>query len=211
MVAPTVLQAASAGRRPASRGSPPSSDRTCRRRSRSTARRSSVARCRRAVPKGRESGDSPDWRFRRSERIERGGHSRRVRVQVERRAVGEERAPLRVERNQLELILQVPPRLREDPPRTDGMRRMVGPMSKRKPALREHGGLAAEPRVLLEENDVVAARPPACRPRPGRRDRRRSHRSDLTWFLPSCLFYIPIGHHNCPLSSEGNCLKPCLL
>ena len=36
------------------------------------------------------------------------------------------------------------------------MSRMVGPMSKRKPAS-EHRGLAAEPLVFLEEGDVVAS------------------------------------------------------
>ena len=41
---------------------------------------------------------------------------------------------------------------------TDGIVRIVGPMSKRKPSPREHRRLAAEPVVALEERDLVPAR-----------------------------------------------------
>lgn len=92
-----------------------------------------------------------------SQRIERGGHSLRVCVQVKDRAVHEEAAPLRVKRNQLELILQVPPRLHEDSLENRRHEEDGWSHVKAEPALREHGCFPTQPRVLLEENNVIAS------------------------------------------------------
>ena len=62
---------------------------------------------------------------------------------------------------------------------TDGMVTMVGPMSKRKPAPFEHGGLAAEPLVALEQDDLVAARGQ----RAGRREPAKSAADDANTFV----------------------------
>jgi len=92
-----------------------------------------------------------------SQRIERSGHSLRVCVQVKNRAVHEEGSPLRVERNQVELILQVAPRRGEDSLQNRRHEQDGWPHVEAEPALRENGCFPTEPRVLLEEDNVIAS------------------------------------------------------
>ena len=118
-----------------------------------------------------------------------------VGVQVEHRAVLEERPPLRVERDQVELVVQVAAGLGEDALQsTDGISRMVGPMSKRKPRLREHRGLAAEPVRSSRRGRRRSPAPPACRPRPARRGRRRSRQfGPIRGSFPCCIVPAFVG------------------
>ena len=172
-------RAASRARRPAWTGSPRWSGRTCRGPSRSTARRSSAGRCRRAARRGRGTCDSPGWLAPPGANASSAcGHPAGVGVQVERRAVGEERPPLRIERDQVELVLQVAAGLGEDPPQDrrhqqDGRPHVEAvthpPRAPRPCRPARRSSRTARPR---------SPAPPGCRPRPGRRGRRRSRRSD---------------------------------
>ncbi len=93
------------------------------------------------------------------------GHGVDVLGEVEHRAVVEERAPLRVEPHQVELLVELAAGLAENAPQHPRHGEDGGPHVEAEARLLEHRGLAAEPRVLLEEHHGVAAR----RQRAGRR------------------------------------------
>ena len=101
------------------------------------------------------------------------GSCGRIGNEIERRAVLEEAAPLRVEARQRDVILKRAAGFGEDALRsTSGSVMIVGPMSKRKPLLLEHGGFAADEGVGLEELHALpraasvqaAPRPPSPPP-----------------------------------------------
>ena len=142
----------------ASRGWPPSRGRTCRAVRRPTARRNSDARCRRAARRDRGSDRirAPEHRPARTTRAPR--PSGAIGVQVERRAVVEERPPLRVERDQIQLVGQLAAGLGEDPLQHRRHQQDRRPHVEAVAVDLEHRGLAAEPVVLLEDDDLVAPR-----------------------------------------------------
>ena len=74
-------------------------------------------------------------------------------AQVEGRAVVEEAAPLRVEADQVEVVLEPPPGLGEDAREHARHGEDGRPHVEAEAALVEHGRLAAEPGVLLEQGD----------------------------------------------------------
>ena len=80
-------------------------------------------------------------------------HPSAIGVQVERRAVLEERAPLRIERDQFQLVVEVAAGLGEDPLQDRGHQQDRRPHVEAIAVDLEHGGLAPEPVVLLEEHD----------------------------------------------------------
>ena len=125
-------------------------------------RRRSRLQC---ASKARSIARSPPRSFCRRNASSRSRIASAFSSEIERGAVIEERAPLRIERHEIE---RAPPRsapLRQRcAAAPTGTVRIVGPMSKRKPSCSMHGRLAAEPRVRSRK----ARRMPACRQRAGR-------------------------------------------
>jgi hypothetical protein len=94
----------------------------------------------------------------RRERLELPPHAARIFLEVERRAVLEEAAPLRIKADEIELFLEPPVRFAEDagehPWHGQDRRSHV----ETETTFFEHGRFAAEPPVLLEQNHLVPAR-----------------------------------------------------
>ena len=92
------------------------------------------------------------------EPIERRGHRFRVLHEIQHRAVLEEAAPLRIEPDQVEVIFHPATRLGEDAAQHGRNRDDGRPHVEAEAGAFELRGLAAEPFVALEEDDLVAAR-----------------------------------------------------
>ena len=92
------------------------------------------------------------------ERLELPLHGSDVFPQVERRAVLEEAAPLRIEADQIELVLEPPAGFAEDARENARHGQDRRPHVEPKSCLLEHRRFAAQPVVLLEQDDLVAAR-----------------------------------------------------
>ena len=108
---------------------------------------------------GREFHETPIARAGpRGESVETGTHLVDVGPQVEGRAVGEERAPLRVDPDQLQVVVEAPACLGEDAGQDRREREDRRPHIEAKAVRFEDGCLASEPVAPLEENDVVTAR-----------------------------------------------------
>jgi hypothetical protein len=89
---------------------------------------------------------------------ERRAHLRNVGHEVERRAVIEERAPLRIERHEIERFVHVASGFSEDARQDRRKRQDRRAHVEPETILLEHGGLASQPCVLLEDDDGVASR-----------------------------------------------------
>ena len=99
-------------------------------------------------------GDATAW----CERLEFRPHSTDIFPEVERGAVREEAAPLRIEADELELVLEPPVRFAEDACEDARHGQDRRPHVEPKTTLFEHRRFAAEPLVFLEQDDFMAAR-----------------------------------------------------
>ena len=78
--------------------------------------------------------------------------------EVEHRTIGEEAAPLRIEADKFEVIVEVPAGLREDAAKHARHGEDCRPHVEAEPGFIQFGGFAAEPRAFLEHDDLVTAR-----------------------------------------------------
>ena len=88
--------------------------------------------------------------------VERRLHLRHIGAQIERRAIGEEAPPLRVEPDQVECLIKISPGLGEDPPEDIRDREDRRPHVEAVTLLRKNRGLAADPGVLVAQRHRVA-------------------------------------------------------
>ena len=78
--------------------------------------------------------------------------------EVKRRAVGKETPPLRVQRNQLECLVEISPSFGKNPLQDIRDREDRGPHVEGVARLGERSGLATDPRIFVAERDGVASR-----------------------------------------------------
>ena len=90
--------------------------------------------------------------------LERRGHLAHIVFQIQHRAVIEEAAPLRIETNHVEVVVHVAAGFAEDAPQHRGLNQDGGAHIEAETLLLEHRSLAAQPGILLEDLDLVAAR-----------------------------------------------------
>ena len=109
--------------------------------------------------------------------------------EVEHRAVGEEAPPLRVEPDEVEVVVEIATRLREDATKYARHREDRRPHVEPEAVGLEHGGLAAEPGVELQQRDLVA-------PRSQRAGRRQPAQ-------PPADHADPLGHRDIPPNSTA--------
>src|SRR5512137_603439 len=106
-------------------------------------------------------------------------HGVRVLVQIENRAVLEKATPLRIEADEFEVIFQAPARLGENAPQHRRNGHNGGSGVETEARALHHGGLAAQPLVALEEDDLVAA----CGERASSREPAQSAADDANTFV----------------------------
>src|SRR5471032_1205503 len=90
--------------------------------------------------------------------VERISHRRKAVFEVQHEAVVEEATPLRVEPGHCQVILKLPPGLGENAPQHRWPNENCRPHVEAKAFCMKHCRLAAEPDILLEDFNLVAAR-----------------------------------------------------
>ena len=86
------------------------------------------------------------------------GHQLAIREEIEAGAIGEERAPLRIEPHEIERALAAAAGLGEEAIEHRRQRENGRPHIEAEAVLLEHGRLAAEPLIALEKDGAIAAR-----------------------------------------------------